>query len=93
MGGGITLDDSKLLAAGLFIDFIRIFRCFSKMALASIVYFNKLLEILETSKELRRSFVGICKQVAYTAAGTAIGGVCAGPVGAVAGAAVGESFI
>ncbi len=59
----------------------------------SFVYFNKILELLETSPELRRTGVGIFKQVLWAAGGTVAGGVVGGPVGAFVGAVGGNTLL
>lgn len=56
----------------------------------SLVYFNKLIELLETSPELKRTVKGIALQCTFAAGGTAAGGIVGGPVGALVGAIVGK---
>ncbi|XP_053389456.1 uncharacterized protein LOC128552441 [Mercenaria mercenaria] len=62
---------------------------------AYIPYYNHLIEILETTKELKKTTTGIRKQLNYalpgTFAGIWIGGMVAGPLGAVVGGFAGLS--
>lgn len=59
----------------------------------SLVYFNKMVEILETSPDLKRTFKGIAKQACMAAGGAAVGGICAGPGGALVGGILGRYSI
>ena len=52
------------------------------------VYYNHLMDIVQTDPELRETAKGMFKQTAWTAAGTIAGGLVAGPVGAVFGGCV-----
>ncbi|KAJ1373616.1 hypothetical protein KIN20_036077 [Parelaphostrongylus tenuis] len=62
----------------------------------SVWYFNEVFKVIEKSKPLRETFVGVAKQTGWTAAGTAAGGLLAGPLGAlfggVAGAILGYGY-
>uniref|UniRef100_A0A914XTV0 Uncharacterized protein n=1 Tax=Plectus sambesii TaxID=2011161 RepID=A0A914XTV0_9BILA len=58
-------------------------------SVASLVYLNKVFEILTESREMKKTFIGIAKQTGYTASGAAIGGIVAGPAGAFVGAVFG----
>uniref|UniRef100_A0A915L6C0 Uncharacterized protein n=1 Tax=Romanomermis culicivorax TaxID=13658 RepID=A0A915L6C0_ROMCU len=49
------------------------------------VYYFKIVDILESSPELKKTFVGISKQVGCAAGGCAVGGIVAGPPGALLG--------
>ena len=60
------------------------------MGMAFIPYYNHLMEILETNKELKKSAQGIFKQVAWGAGGTVVGGVLLGPPGALIGGIAGS---
>ncbi|XP_041368776.1 protein C19orf12 homolog [Gigantopelta aegis] len=56
---------------------------------AFIPYFNHLIEILETNKELKKTALGILRQVAWGAGGTVVGGCLGGPPGALVGGITG----
>lgn len=68
--------------------FLIFFMFCSEMAL-SIVYFDKLLEIVRQSEELKKTTYGIAKQVGCVSVGTAVGGVFGGPAGALLGGMAG----
>ncbi|KAL5004859.1 hypothetical protein ScPMuIL_018315 [Solemya velum] len=57
--------------------------------MAFIPYYNHLLELLETNKELRQSAVGIFRQMSWAAGGACVGGVVGGPPGALVGTILG----
>jgi hypothetical protein len=59
------------------------------LGMAFVPYYNHLMQILQTNPDLKKSFQGIFHQVCYSAAGTVIGGVTFGPLGAAVGGAVG----
>ncbi|ETN70182.1 hypothetical protein RB195_021668 [Necator americanus] len=58
----------------------------------SIVYLNEVLRILEGSKPLQKTAVGVAKQTGCAAAGTAAGGLLMGPLGALIGGVVGALY-
>ncbi|VDP10769.1 unnamed protein product, partial [Soboliphyme baturini] len=61
----------------------------STAAQMSLTYFGKVIEIMNCSCELRRSFNGIAKQFAWTGSGVLLGGILSGPFGAMIGAFIG----
>ncbi|KAL4227947.1 hypothetical protein ACF0H5_013386 [Mactra antiquata] len=60
--------------------------------MAFIPYYKHLMDLLETNKELKKTSVGIFKQMAWAAGGTCAGGVVAGPPGALVGGIVGAVY-
>ncbi|XP_048249186.1 uncharacterized protein LOC124128135 [Haliotis rufescens] len=60
------------------------------LGMAFVPYYNHLMTILETNKELKKTATGIFKQVAWGAGGTIAGGVVGGPVGAMVGGLAGS---
>lgn len=56
----------------------------------SLVYFSRVIEILETSPDLKNTFKGIFKQMCWGAGGCAVGGAVGGPPGALLGGIMGE---
>ncbi|KJH40535.1 hypothetical protein DICVIV_13505 [Dictyocaulus viviparus] len=58
----------------------------------SIVYFDQLLKVLDTSPAIRETFTCVAKQTGYAAAGTAIGGLLVGPIGALVGGVLGAVY-
>lgn len=60
------------------------------LGMAFIPYYNHLMDILNTDEELRKTARGIFKQLAWAAGGTAVGGVFAGPLGAMVGGMAGS---
>ncbi|KAL6724440.1 hypothetical protein Aduo_019331 [Ancylostoma duodenale] len=58
----------------------------------SIVYLNEVLKIMEGSKPLRDTVVGVAKQTGCAAAGTAAGGLLMGPLGALVGGVMGAVY-
>ncbi|KAK3089427.1 hypothetical protein FSP39_003524 [Pinctada imbricata] len=60
------------------------------LGLAFVPYYNHLMKLLETNKELKKSAKGIFKQVAWGAGGTIAGGMVAGPPGALVGGIAGS---
>ncbi|KHJ93191.1 hypothetical protein OESDEN_06905 [Oesophagostomum dentatum] len=55
----------------------------------SVVYLNEALKILDSSKPLRDTIVGVAKQVLCAAIGSAAGGLLIGPRGALLGGIAG----
>ncbi|KHJ84855.1 hypothetical protein OESDEN_15426 [Oesophagostomum dentatum] len=49
----------------------------------SVFYLNEVLKIMDASKPLRDTLVGVAKQTGCAAAGTAAGGLLMGPLGAL----------
>lgn len=60
--------------------------------IAFIPYYKHLMELLETNAELKKTSKGIFKQMAWAAGGTCVGGVVAGPPGALAGGIIGAVY-
>ena len=56
------------------------------------VYYNNLIDIVQTSPELHKTAKGIFKQTVWTVVGTIAGGFVGGPLGAAVGGCVG-SFV
>ncbi|KAJ8304494.1 hypothetical protein KUTeg_018077 [Tegillarca granosa] len=59
------------------------------VGMAFVPYYNHLIKLLETSKELKQSAKGIFKQMAWAAGGACVGGVVGGPPGALFGTLAG----
>lgn len=62
----------------------------SVLGMAFVPYYNRLMKILSTNPDLRKSAKGIFKQVVYGACGTVVGGVFGGPIGALVGGFAGS---
>ncbi|XP_060603436.1 uncharacterized protein LOC132756391 [Ruditapes philippinarum] len=62
---------------------------YSVLALLALKYFERLLRIFETNPEIKKTLRGRAKQILCGAAGTGIGVIFVGPVGAVVGGVVG----
>ncbi|XP_067657090.1 protein C19orf12 homolog [Haliotis asinina] len=60
------------------------------LGMAFVPYYNHLMNLLETNKELKKTATGIFMQVAWGAGGTIAGGVVGGPVGAMVGGIAGS---
>lgn len=58
--------------------------------MAIIPYYRHIMDLLDTNAELKKTAHGIFHQVAYAAGGTAIGGIVAGPPGALIGGIIGS---
>ncbi|WAR00879.1 hypothetical protein MAR_025251 [Mya arenaria] len=58
--------------------------------LAIIPYYKHLMEIMETNEEIKKTSKGIFKQMAWAAGATCLGGVVAGPPGALVGGIAGS---
>ncbi|KAK2146640.1 hypothetical protein LSH36_593g01027 [Paralvinella palmiformis] len=59
------------------------------VGMAFIPYYRHIVDLLDTNQELKKTAHGIFHQVAYAAGGTAIGGIVAGPPGALIGSYLG----
>uniref|UniRef100_A0A914XQQ3 Uncharacterized protein n=1 Tax=Plectus sambesii TaxID=2011161 RepID=A0A914XQQ3_9BILA len=57
--------------------------------MVSLVYLNKVLEILDQSSEVKNTVTGIAQQTGYAAGGVALGGLIGGRSGALFGAVLG----
>lgn len=60
------------------------------MGMAFVPYYKHLMELLETNEELKKTSKGIFKQMAWAAGGACVGGVVAGPPGALVGSIAGS---
>ena len=61
----------------------------SVLGMVFIPYYNELITLLETNKELKKSFRAIAKQAAWPAGLSAVGGALRGAKGALIGGAAG----
>ncbi|VDK49507.1 unnamed protein product [Anisakis simplex] len=57
--------------------------------MASLIYMKQVLDILDESPDLKKSWWGVAKQTGYAASGAAIGGIVGGPAGALVGTLIG----
>ncbi|KAL3866371.1 hypothetical protein ACJMK2_043674 [Sinanodonta woodiana] len=57
-----------------------------------IPYYNYIVHILETHKELKKTSIGIFRHMAWAASGVAVGGLVAGPPGALLGGIAGSVY-
>lgn len=62
----------------------------NKEGLTFLTYFKHLTELLETNTELKKMGRGICSQMAWAAGGAGVGGLVAGPPGALLGGIAGS---
>jgi len=60
--------------------------------MAFIPYYNHIMTILETDPRLKKTAKGIFAQMAYAAGGAAVGGMVAGPAGAMIGGIAGSLY-
>jgi len=58
--------------------------------MAFVPYYNQIMNILETNKDLKKTFAGMLKQTCYAAGGALLGAAVAGPPGGLVGGIVGS---
>lgn len=62
----------------------------SKDGLEFLPYYRQLLDLLETNEDIKRTIIGVFGQMSWAASGAGVGGLVAGPPGALIGGIAGS---